>query len=147
VLVEKGVLNGFIYDLKTAAMSGVESTGNGGRGLFNPPSPSGTNLILGAGETPLKDILAGIEEGILVEEVLGLGQGNIISGAFSNPLALAFKIEKGEIVGRVKDASIADNVYSVLKNVAAVSREQLWVYNELCMPYILIPEMNVVAKA
>jgi PmbA protein len=147
VLVENGVLNGFIYDLKTAAMSGVESTGNGGRGLFNPPSPSGTNLILGAGETPLADMLAGIEEGILVEEVLGLGQGNIISGAFSNPLALAFKIEKGEIVGRVKDASIADNVYSVLKNVAAVSREQLWVYNELCMPYILIPEMNVIAKA
>jgi PmbA protein len=146
-LVEAGVLNGFLYDLKTAAMSGVESTGNGGRSLFNQPYPSPTNLVLGAGETLLADIIAGIDEGLLVEDVLGLGQGNIISGAFSNPLALAFKIEKGEIVGRVKDASIADNVYSVLKDVAAVSREQLWVYNELCMPYILIPEMNVVAKA
>jgi len=45
-----------------------------------------------------------------VENLLGLGQGNTLSGAFSNPLALAFKIEKGEIVGRVKDLSIAGNI-------------------------------------
>ena len=53
VLVAGGELKGFIYDLKTAAQSGVESTGNGSRGLFSPPSPSPTNLVLGAGDTPL----------------------------------------------------------------------------------------------
>jgi PmbA protein len=146
VLVEKGVLKSFYYDLKTAAQSGVESTGNGSRGLFNPPNPSVTNLIVETGDTPLADILAGIDEGLLVEDVLGLGQGNIISGAFSNPLSLAFKIEKGEIVGRVKDASIAGNIYNVLKNVAAVSRERQWVYNNFNLPYILLEDMNVVAK-
>ena len=81
-----------------------------------------------------------------VEEVLGLGQGNVISGAFSNPLALAFKIEHGEIVGRVKDLSIAGNVYDLLKDVAAVSRETRWVYGSFCLPYLLLPEMNVIAK-
>jgi PmbA protein len=146
VLVERGVLKGFLYDLRTAAQSGVESTGNGARGLFDPPEPAPTNLILAAGDTPLAEILAGIEEGLLVEDLLGLGQGNIISGAFSNPLALAFKIEHGEIVGRVKDVSIAGNIYELLRDVAAVSRETLWVYNSLCLPYILLPEMNVVAK-
>jgi len=105
VLVERGVLQSFFYDLKTAAQAGVASTGNGERGLFSPPSPSPSNLLFAAGETPLADILAGIDEGLLVEDVLGLGQGNVISGAFSNPLSLAFKIEKGEIVGRVKDAA------------------------------------------
>ena len=91
-------------------------------------------------------MIAGVEYGLLVEEVLGMGQGNIISGAFSNPLSVAFKIEHGEIVGRIKNASIADNVYSLLKNVSAISREQNWVYGSLCMPYIMLPEMNIVAK-
>ena len=146
VLIEGGVLKGFLYDLKTAAQSGVESTGNGSRSLFNPPGPSPTNLLFQAGKTPLADLIAAIDEGLLVEDVLGLGQGNIISGAFSNPLSLAFKIEKGEIVGRVKDVSIAGNVYDLLKNVAAVSRETEWVYNNFSLPYMLLPDMNVVAK-
>jgi PmbA protein len=146
VLVEKGVLKGFIYDLKTAAQSGVESTGNASRQLFSPPAPSFTNFVIQPGQTPLKDILSGIDEGIIVEDLLGIGQGNIISGAFSNPLALAFKVEKGEIVGRVKDLSIAGNIYDLLKNVAAVSKEAQWVYNTFYAPYILIPEMNVAGK-
>lgn len=147
ILIEKGVLKGFIYDLKTAAQSGVESTGNASRGLFNPPEPSSTNLVIQPGETPLKDILAGMDNGIIVEDLLGIGQGNTISGAFSNPLALAFKVEKGEIVGRVKDMSIAGNIYDLLKNVAAVSKEAMWVYSTVYAPYILIHEMNVAGKA
>jgi PmbA protein len=147
VLLENGTLKSFIYDLKTAAQSGVESTGNASRSLFVPPSPSLTNFIIQPGQTALKDMLAGINEGILVENVLGLGQGNLISGAFSNPLALAFKIEKGEIVGRVKDLSIAGNIYDLLKDVAAVSQEAQWVYSAFHAPYILIPEMNVAGKS
>ena len=146
MMIERGVLRNFIYDLKTAAQSGVESTGNASRGLFYAPEPSFTNLVIQPGETPLKEILAGIDEGILVENLLGLGQGNIISGAFSNPLALAFKIDKGEIVGRVKDLSIAGNIYDLLKNVEAVSKETQWVYSTFHAPYILIPEMNVAGK-
>jgi PmbA protein len=142
-LIEQGMLKSFIYDLKTGAQAGVASTGNASRGLFNPPEPAFTNLVIQPGETALKDILASIDEGILVENLLGLGQGNTLSGAFSNPLALAFKIEKGEIVGRVKDLSIAGNIYDLLKKVAAVSRESQWVFNAFQAPYILIPEMNV----
>ncbi len=146
VLVEQGVLRGFMYDLKTAAQSGVESTGNGYRDLFIPPAPWPTNLIFQVGETPVAHMIAGIDEGLLVENPLGLGQGNVISGAFSNSLSLAFKIEKGEIVGRVKDVSIAGNIYDLLQDVAAISRETKWVYYGFHLPYILLPNMNVVAK-
>jgi PmbA protein len=146
-LIKAGVLQGFLYDLKTAAQSGVESTGNGSRGLFSPPRPSPSNLVFGAGETPLAEMIAGIDKGLLVENVLGLGQGNIISGAFSNSVSLAFKIEKGEIVGRVKDVSIAGNIYELLQNVAAVSQEREWVYRSLYLPSILLEDMNVVAAA
>ncbi len=146
VLVERGVLKSFIYGLKTAAQSGVESTGNGSRSLFSPPSPSPTNLIFEAGETPLADMIAGIDQGLLVQNALGLGQGNVISGAFSNSLSLAYKIEKGEIVGRVKDVSISGNVYDLLQQVAAVSRETEWVYSSFRLPYVLLSDMNVIAK-
>ena len=146
VLIEQGVLKGYLYDLKTAVQSGVASTGNGSRALFSPPHPEPTNLMLAPGEKPLAEIIAGIDHGLLVQDVLGLGQGNIISGAFSNPLSLAFRIEHGEIVGRVKNVSIAGNVYDLLRDVAAVSRETLWVYGDFLLPYILLPELNVVAQ-
>jgi PmbA protein len=146
LLVERGILKGFLYDLKTAVQSGVESTGNGSRQLFSPPRPAPTNLVIAPGPQPLSDIIAGIDHGLLVEDVLGLGQGNIISGAFSNPLSLAFRIERGEIAGRVKNVSIAGNVYELLRDVAAVSHETQWVYANLCLPYLLLPEMNVVAQ-
>jgi len=145
-LIENGTLRSFIYDLKTAAQAGVEPTGHGARGLFGPPSPSFSNLTLEAGETPLAEIIAGIEEGLLVEDVLGLGQGNITSGDFSNSLSLAFKIEGGEIVGRVKDVSIAGNVYQDLQQIEALSQETAWVQSGLRAPYILLPELNVVTK-
>lgn len=144
--IERGVLQGFYYDLKTAAQMGVAPTGNGARSLFAAPRPSLTNLIVAAGETPLREMISGIKEGLLVEDVLGLGQGNIISGAFSNSLSLAFKIENGEIAGRVKDVSIAGNVYELLRDVAAVSRERAWVYSDMHLPHILLPGMNVVTK-
>jgi PmbA protein len=146
VLIERGVVKGFLYDLRTAAQSGVESTGNGSRSLFSLPAPSPTNLLFAAGTAPLADLIAGIDEGLLVEDPLGLGQGNVISGAFSNSLGLAFKIERGEIVGRVKDVSIAGNIYDLLQDVSAVSQETEWIYYNFRLPYILLPEVNVVAK-
>lgn len=146
VLIGGGELKCFVYDLKTAAQSGVESTGNGSRSLFTPPSPSPTNLVFEAGKTPLAEMISGIEEGLLADSALGLGQGNVLSGAFSNSLGLAYKIEKGEIVGRVKDVSIAGNVYDLLQNVAAVSQESEWIYNNFSLPHILLEDMNVVAK-
>jgi PmbA protein len=146
VLVERGVLQSFYYDLKTAAQSHAESTGNGSRSLFNPPEPTVTNLILEPGSTQLSDIMERIDSGLWVENALGLGQGNIISGAFSNPLSLAYKIENGQIVGRVKDVSIAGNVYELLQDVAAVSQEAEWVYKRFRLPHVLLPSVNVVCS-
>lgn len=147
ILFERGVLRGFIYDLKTATEAGTTSTGNGGRELFTAPQPAFTNLVIEPGETSLSELIGGIHEGLLLNDLLGVGQGNLLSGAFSNPVALAFKIENGRIVGRVKNASIAGNVYTLLKDVAAISRETGWVMGTLSTPYLLIPDMNVVTQA
>ncbi|MBN1954038.1 MAG: TldD/PmbA family protein [Anaerolineae bacterium] len=145
-LIDGGVLQGFIYDLKTAAQANVEPTGNGQRDLFRPPTPEFSNLVIQGGETPLAAVIAGIKKGLLVENVLGIGQGNVITGEFSNNLSLAFLIEGGEIVGRVKDVSIAGNIYQDLRQIEAVSQESQWVYGRFCLPYVLLPELNVVTK-
>jgi len=146
VLIDQGRLMGYIYDLKTAALARAEPTGNGERSLFSPPSPSFSNMVVANGETPVGDIVAGIDKGLLVETPLGLGQGNVISGAFSNNLSLAFKIERGEIVGRVKDVSVAGNIYQDLRDIEALSLESEWVYGGIRLPYILLPRLNVVTK-
>ncbi len=143
---QQGRLTGYIYDLKTAALARTEPTGNGKRSLFPPPSPSFSNTIVANGETPVGDIIAGIDSGLLVETPLGLGQGNVISGTFSYSLSLAFKIESGEIVGRVKDISVAGDIYQDLRHIEAVSPESEWVYGGVRLPYILLPNLNVVTK-
>ncbi len=146
-LVQNGMVETFLYDLKTAALAGAESTGNGSRSLFSPPSPSTTNLILDPGDRSLDEMLAGIERGLWVESVLGLGQGNPISGAFSNPVGLAYVIEKGEIVGRVKDVAIAGNIYEVLQEIGGLSQESIWVRGRYHLPYIMLNELNVVRSS
>lgn len=145
-LIERGQIGAFIYDLRTAALMGCDSTGNGQRGLFSTPSPSFSNLVLEPGTTPLADIVAGIDHGLLVDSVLGLGQGNALSGAFSNTVGLAYVIEGGEIVGRVKDVSIAGNIYEALREVAAITCESQWVRGHIRVPHILLQDLNVVAK-
>ncbi len=143
----KGTCNGFLYDLRTAALMDTESSGNGSRSLFATPSPAPSNLVVEPGDRPLREIIAEMSHGLLVEDVLGLGQGNPSSGAFSNTLGLAFVIKDGEIVGRVKDVSIAGNIYEELRKIAALSRESYWVYGRLKMPYLLLPRVNVTSKS
>jgi len=146
VLIDRGRLTGFIFDLKTAALAGRESTGNGSRGLFSPPSPSFSNMVIEGGDQLVNDIISGIDEGLLVESPLGLGQGNVISGAFSNNLSLAFKIEGGEIAGRVKDVAVAGNIYEDLQEITAMSQESEWVYGGIRLPYVLLSDLNVVTR-
>ncbi len=143
ILIDKGVLKNYIFDLRSAALTGTKSTGNAKRGLSSPPGPGNSNLIVEAGTTPLDEMIKSIDEGLLVESILGMGQGNILSGAFSNSLGVAYKIEKGEIVGRVKNISIAGNIYECMQNIAGISKEREIVYGGMQLPYILLDNINV----
>src|SRR5207247_4420714 len=60
-------------------------------------------------------LLGDIRDGLLVDELIGVGQGNVTGGAFSHPVALAYRIERGAITGRVKDAAVAGNGYGLWK--------------------------------
>ena len=143
-LVENGVLRNFLYDLDTAGRAGVAPTGHGTR---RRP----TNLLIAAGDTPYSEMLRGVKQGLLVHELMGLGNGNPINGEFAGNVFLGYKIENGEIVGRVKDVMLSGNAYDALKEVAAISREREWVSGSFAwfsglMPYIQFDRLSVVAK-
>ena len=137
-LIEDGVVKNFLYDLDTAGRAGAKTTGHGvGCGP--------TNLVIKEGDTPYEEIVKNTKEGLLVHTVMGLGQGNPISGEFSVNVQLGYKIENGEIVGRVKDVMLAGNTYDALKNIAAIGDKAEWAGGTLLTPPIKISELSVVA--
>ncbi len=77
---------------------------------------------------------------------MGTEQGNLLSGDFAGNVLLGFAIRDGEVLGRVKDTVISGNVYKLLGNIGALSREARWVSGFLRAPYILCPEMSVASK-
>lgn len=137
-IIHDGVLQRFLYDLETAGKAGTESTGSG---VGCGPA----NLLIAPGDASFEEIVKSTEEGVVVESVLGLGQGNIINGDFSVNVALGYKIEKGEIVGRVKNTMIAGNAYQALNCVEAIGSECEW-FGSYCAPYVKIAALSVVAK-
>lgn len=146
-LVEKGEIKNFYYDLQTAGIAGVESTGNGLRaGSQSEPVPGISNLVMEEGKVSFSEMIKDTKEGIIIDQVLGLGQGNIISGAFSNNVQLGYKIEKGKIVGRVKDVMIAGNAIEELKNIAALGDKAKWVSGKYKLPHIYLKSLSVSTK-
>jgi PmbA protein len=146
-LVEKGAIKNFYYDLQTAGIVGVESTGNGLRGsIHSGPAPEVNNLIIPEGKVSFLEMVKDIKQGIIVDQVLGLGQGNIMSGAFSNNVQLGFKIENGKIVGRVKDVMIAGNAFEELNNIIALGNKAKWVSGKHKFPHIYLKSLSVSTK-
>jgi PmbA protein len=145
-LVARGLVKGFLYDLQTAARAGTHSTGNGSRGGASLPAPSVSSLAVTPGETTFADMVKDVKEGLVVEQLMGAGQGNVLGGDFSGNVLLGFKIENGEIVGRVKDTMVAGNVYRILKDIAAVGAEPEWLGGFLHAPHLYCTGISVSSK-
>jgi PmbA protein len=139
-LVERGRVGRFVYDLETAARAQTQSTGNGQRGFFGKPRIGYTNILFradgahaGAGAqhgAPLPTLGGGLigdlDDGLVVDDLIGVGQGNVISGVFSHPVGLAYRVQRGEITGRVKDAAVAGNAYDLLKKIGGFGTDGRW---------------------
>jgi PmbA protein len=133
-LIEAGVVRQFVYDLETAARAKTTSTGHGVRGTFSKPRIGFSNLIVGP---PPRDgsgadaafgggLLSGLKDALLVDDLIGVGQGNVIGGAFSHPVALAYRIQNEAVTGRVKDAAVAGNVYDLLQRIGGFGNDGRW---------------------
>ena len=144
-LIEEGVVSNFLYDLQTAALAKTKSTGSGGRG-GGLPAPSPSSFIIAPGKTSMEDMVKDIKEGLVIEQLMGAEQGNILGGDFSGNVLLGYKVESGKIVGRVKNTMVSGNVYQVLKEVAAVGSRAEWVGGFLNTPPLYCPRLSVASK-
>jgi PmbA protein len=145
-LVTNGVVTNFLYDLQTASLAGTESTGNGRRAGGGAPSPAISSLVVEKGEFSFREMVKDMKEGLVVEEVIGAEQGNILGGDFGGNVLLGYKVENGEIVGRVKDTMIAGNVYQVLRELPGIGRETRWVSGTLQTPPLYCSDISVTTK-
>lgn len=145
-LIEAGMVCNFYFDLHTASLLGREANGHGFRSGLSQPSPGLTNLIINPGNTSIKDIISSLDEVLVVDQMMGVGQGNVLSGEFSVNVHLGFLYRKGEIIGRIKDSMIAGNAYNALGSILALSSEREWIEGSLYTPYICISELSVVSK-
>jgi len=145
-LVTNGIVANFLYDLQTAALAGTQSTGNGKRAGGGFPGPAIGSLILGGGDVSFQAMVEDMKEGLIVEQVMGAEQGNLLAGDFGGNVLLGYKVENGEIVGRVKDTMIAGNVYQVLKELLGIGQEARWVGGILQTPPLYCSRVSVVTK-
>jgi PmbA protein len=144
-LVEGGVVRHFIYDLETAARARVPSTGHGRRSTFAKPQAAYSNLVVAPGDHSFDELIASVDHGLLVDALVGVGQGNVIGGAFSHPVALAYRIENGQISGRVSSTLVAANAYDLLRRILGLGRELEWV-GSLAAPPMLVDAVSVVGQ-
>jgi PmbA protein len=144
-LIEQGRVAGFIYDLETAGRASAAPTGHGRRSTFGKPQAAYSNLVVDPGALEFHELVAQIRDGLLVDELLGVGQGNVIGGAFSHPVALAYRIINGEVVGRVKDVAVAGVVYELLKRIAGIGKSVRWI-GSVGVPAMVIEGVSVTGR-
>jgi PmbA protein len=142
-LVERGVVREFLYDLQTAGLAGRQTTASAHRSLTSQPQIFPTALMVEPGTASFEELLRGMDEGIVVEQMIGAGQGNALGGDFSGNVVLGYKVERGQITGRVKNTMVGGNVHQLLKEIAAIGGDARWVGAALHTGSLLFPRIAV----
>lgn len=107
-LIDKGVLTGWLLDLRSSRQLGLKPTGQASRGLNSPPSPSSSNVYLEAGTCSPDELLRTAGTGLYVTEMIG-SSVNMVTGDYSRG-ASGFWIENGELTYPVSEITIAGNL-------------------------------------
>lgn len=123
VLIEKGILKGYMQDKHNAHLMGVKPTGNGRRESYaHLPMPRMTNTYMLAGEHKPEDIIKSVKKGIYAPNFAG-GQVDITSGKFVFTTAEAYLIENGEITSPVKGATLIGSGPEAMQKVSMVGND------------------------
>lgn len=123
VLVEKGILKGYMYDRLTAMKEGRSSTGNGRRQSYKDrPIPRMTNTFIAPGTGDPDEIARSVDKGFFVKK-MGGGQVNTVTGEFVFEVSEGYLIEKGKIGDPVRGATLIGNGPDVLKSIDMVGND------------------------
>lgn len=138
-LVEHGKVTGWLTNAASARQLGIALTGHASRGAGGAPGVSVSNLLLEAGRVTRAELIADIDEGVLVTELIGQGV-NAVTGDYSRG-ASGYRIVKGEIAGPVAEFTIAGNLLDMFARMAVA--DDLEIYRAMDVPTIRIDGMTV----
>ena len=126
VLIENGELKGFVHNSWTARCSGATSTGSAIRGYASTPGVGIQAVSLIPGALDPTQLIASVDNGILVQSVTGLHSGvNPISGDFSTG-AEGLRIRNGELAEPVREFTIGSTIQRMLQDVTGVGNDLVW---------------------
>jgi PmbA protein len=118
-LINQGRVEQFYRDRAIGRLFGNGSTGNGFRpSLGGYPTPGLVNLMVTPGKGELENLIAQLDEGLVIDQLLG-GDADL-SGDFSANIELGYRVKNGQIAGRVKDTMVAGNIYTALNHLIAL---------------------------
>ncbi len=147
-LIENGVFQTLLYNLKTAAVAGKKTTGNASKsGYSGTVKISPTTLYLAPGEMTEQQLLTKAASGVYINSLGGLHAGaNAITGDFSLQSA-GFMIENGKKTRAVKSFTVAGNFYDLLKNITAVADNlELPGMARFGAPSVLVEGLSIAGK-
>ncbi|ABQ27854.1 TldD/PmbA family protein [Geotalea uraniireducens] len=123
VLVENGILKGYLYDRLNAMKDGCKSTGNGRRESYQAkPIVRMSNTLIAPGATPPEEIIKGVAQGLFVRN-MGGGQVNTVNGNFVFEVSEGYLIENGRVTEPVRGATLTGNGPEVLKKITMVGND------------------------
>ncbi|OYD24566.1 metalloprotease TldD [Oceanimonas baumannii] len=123
VLIENGVLKGYMQDKLNARLMGMAPTGNGRRESYaHLPMPRMTNTYMLAGQTPPEEIIRSVKKGIYAPN-FGGGQVDITSGRFVFSASEAYLIENGKLTAPIKGATLIGNGPEAMSQVSMVGND------------------------
>lgn len=123
LLVENGILKGYMYDRLTAMKDGCSSTGNGRRESYHAkPIVRMSNTLIAPGTTPPEEIIRAVPQGLFVRK-MGGGQVNTVTGDFMFEVAEGYLLENGAIGEPVRGATLTGNGPEVLKGILMVGSD------------------------
>lgn len=153
-IIDKGEFINHYHDLNSANRMNTVSTGHGYKTepiyqtrdpLTITPLPALGHMFFKPGTRSLWEMIETIDKGIILDSAQSCHAGNIPNGDYSIGVSSGFYVEKGEIIGRVKDGIIAGNIYTTLNQVRAVGNKLYPCYNAW-VPPVLFDDINIVFK-
>ncbi|HET7147680.1 MAG TPA: TldD/PmbA family protein [Candidatus Nitrosopolaris sp.] len=143
LIIEKGILKGFIYDTYTANKDNVKSTGNAGGSPKYPPMVTTTNMILSAGNNELETLISEIQNGIIINRFSGTV--NPVDGDFSGVVKGGYYVKAGNIICPIKELMVAGNSFEALRNLTGVSKETKTLPDSI-LPYTRFSDISFTAS-
>lgn len=144
ILIDDGILMGFLYNTYTAKKEGRRSSGNAVRGgIYNLPGVGISNLYLSSNDNlyPLQRLFEMIPKGLYITDTMGLHTANPVTLEFSIGIN-GLWIEGGEIKYPVRDAVITGSIIEIFNNITALGDDMRF-YGNIGSPSLLINEMDI----